>query len=161
MTEGAPPRPDAPAPDIAVIMTPLPRPRFLTALCAFNKVDATVLETSAGPMAVLADASPEATQRSARTVSAFVKQAEFLVIANRGGTVRVDVWKGSTPVRELSPGLALADAPGVVTTIITGAQTIDQVALTHPDKVHSTKIGRFKAYRELLAETKEIRRAES
>ncbi len=146
--------------DVAVILAPVPRARFVTALCAFHRVGASVLETAAGPMAVLDDGTPEATADAARALSAFLKGLDFLVVENRGGTVRVTSWKGGAAVRELPAGLALADAPGVVTSIVTGAQTIEQLAATHPDKVHRADMGRFAAYRELLRETRALRRAQ-
>jgi len=146
--------------DVAVILSPIPRTRFMVALCALTKVRATVLETSAGPMAVLDDATPEGARRSAKALSAFVQQAEFVLVESRAGNIHVDVWKGADAVRELPPGLALNDAPGVVTSILTGVQTIDQVAETHPDKVHTTDMGRVSAYRELLRETKALKKGQ-
>ena len=155
MTEG---NPASSSPDVALLLTPIPSARFLTALLALHKVRGRVLETSGGPLAVFEDASPAAVNSATRTVSGFVKQAEFLLAVTRDGQAKVEVWKGGVAVRDLPAGLALADAPGVVTTLLTGAQSIDDVASTHADKVHSTKMSRFAAYRELLKEAKALRR---
>ncbi|WP_062384646.1 hypothetical protein [Demequina iriomotensis] len=145
--------------DVAVILTPIPRARFLTALCGLHKVAGTVLETSGGPIVVLDDASRESAERAARALSGFLKGTPFLLAESRAGNVRVQEWRGGAVENEPPAGLALADSPGVVTTILTGAQSIAQVAETHEDKVHSTAMGRVAAYRELLRETKELRKA--
>ncbi|WP_062522389.1 hypothetical protein [Demequina silvatica] len=147
--------------DVALLLTPIPNRRFLTALCALHKVRGRVLETSGGPIAVLDDATAGSAQHAARALSGFVKGAEFLLAESRDGNVKVELWKAGAMERELPAGLALADAPGVVTTLLTGAQTLDQVAETHEQKVHSTDMGRVKAYRELLKETKALKKAQS
>ncbi|WP_062465094.1 hypothetical protein [Demequina soli] len=146
--------------DVALLLTPIPSPRFLTALCALTKVRGRVLETSGGPVAVLDDASPESAERSARAVSGFLKGSEFLLAESRAGNVRVQSWKGGAVAEELPAGLVLADSPGVVTSLLTGVQTLDQVAETHDEKIHSTDIGRVKAYRELLRETKALKKGQ-
>ncbi|WP_062312827.1 hypothetical protein [Demequina rhizosphaerae] len=144
--------------DVAIILTPIPRPRFLTALCAVNKIGGHVLETSGGPIAILDDASPESAEKAARTVSAFIKGPEFMLAESREGNVRVQVWKAGAVDREVPAGLALADSPGVVTSLLTRASTFEEIAETHEDKVHSTDVGRIKAYRELIKETNALRK---
>lgn len=160
MTEGVEPVPgreEAGTADFAAILSPIPSSRFITAACALNKIDARILTTSGGPIAVLTDASEEAVAKAAKTLSAFVSRAEFMLVTNRGGQASAQIWLGGQAVRTLPAGLALNDAPGVLTTLVTGAQTLDQVAETHPDKVHSATMGRFAAYRELLKETKRLK----
>ncbi|SEJ46457.1 hypothetical protein [Demequina mangrovi] len=143
---------------VAIVLTPIPRARFVAALCGLHKVAGTVLETSGGPIVVLDDAAVEAAEQAARTLSGFLKGAPFLLALARDGEVQVQEWRAGTIASRPAPGLALAESPGVVTTLLTGAQTIDQVAETHEDKVHDTRMNRFSAYRELLKETKALRR---
>ena len=142
----------------AAILSPIPSPRFLTALCALNKIDARILSTSGGPVAVLSDASEEAVAKAAKTVSAFVSRAEFMLVTRRDGQATAQIWLGGQVSKELPAGLALNDAPGVLTTLVTGAQTFEEIAATHPDKVHDAAMSRFAAYRELLKETKRLRK---
>ncbi|WP_062297075.1 hypothetical protein [Demequina maris] len=144
--------------DVAIILTPIPRPRFLTALCAVNGIRGHVLETSGGPIAVLDDAEPASVEKAARAVSGFIKGPEFLVAESREGNVRVQVWKAGAMEREVPAGLALADSPGVVTSLLTRASTFAEIAETHEDKVHSTHLGRIKAYRELIKEANALRK---
>ncbi|MDN4477092.1 hypothetical protein [Demequina lignilytica] len=161
MTEGAE---QASAPqepgtrDFAAILSPIPSPRFLTALCALNKVDARILSTSGGPVAVLTDTDEEAVAKAAKTVSAFVARAEFMLVVNRGGQATAQIWLGGQVAKDVPAGLALNDAPGVLTTLVTGAQSFDEIAATHPDKVHEATMSRFAAYRELLKETRRLRK---
>lgn len=150
MTEGSPR-------EFAAILSSIASSGFLTSLCAFNKIGARVLETSGGPVAVLEDASPEAVAKAAKTVSSFVARAEFMVLTQRDGQAAAQIWLGGRAAKDIPAGLALGDAPGVVTTLLTGAQTIDELAASHPDKVHSTQMGRLKAYRQLLAETRRLK----
>ncbi len=109
-------------------------------------------------MAVLTDTSEEAVAKAARTVSSFVSKVELMLVVNRGGQATAQIWRGGQVAQELPAGLALNDAPGVLTTLVTGAQTFDDIAATHPDKVHETTMSRFSAYRELLKETKRLRK---
>lgn len=143
---------------VGAILTSVPNARLLVALCSFTKVRATVLETSAGPFAVLDDATEESLTRAASALSGFLKGSQFLAFAAREEHVMAHLWVSGTVQREVPSGLALAEAPGVLTTILTGAQTLDQIAQTHPDKVHPANLGRFAAYRALVAETRALRR---
>ncbi|WP_062377425.1 hypothetical protein [Demequina pelophila] len=159
--ESIPEIPDTPeelmGPRIAALLTPMPRPGFVTALCALNKISGRVLETSAGSLLVLDDASPEASEAAAKACSGFASKVHFLLVRNEAGQLTADLWAGGSQQRSLPPGLALADAPGVVTSILTGAQTIDDVAETHPEKVHGTNMGRIAAFRLLARETRALR----
>ncbi|WP_062518417.1 hypothetical protein [Demequina gelatinilytica] len=151
------PVPDATG-EVAVVMTPIPRAGFVAALCGLHKVRGQVLETSGGPIVVLDDASETAAVQSVRALSGFLKGAPFLLALARDGQVQMQEWRGGALTSRPAPGIALADSPGVVTTLLSGTQTIDQVAQTHQDKVRSTSMSRFAAYRALLKETKELKK---
>lgn len=138
----------APA-QIAALFTPIPNGRVLAALCALNGIKAQVLETSAGAIAVLDDATPDSLHGAAHSVSSFTKERPLVAMERRDG--QITVWKYSAGQRgeTLPPGLALNDAPGVVTTLMTGAQTIADVAVTHADKVFDAHMGKLAAFRQL------------
>ena len=134
---------------IAAILTPIPSGRVLAALCALNGTRGQVIVTSAGAMAVLDDAEPGAVQSLAAAVSGFAKEHPLLALERRDGHVSVWRYQAGRQEDELPPGLALNEAPGVVTTLMSGSQTIDELAHTHPDKVFSARMSRFKAFRDL------------
>ncbi len=60
----------APA-QIAAVFTPIPNGMVLAALCALNGSKGQVLETSAGAIAVLDDATPDNLHGAAHYVSSF------------------------------------------------------------------------------------------
>lgn len=144
----------APA-QIAALFTPIPNGKVLAALCGLNGVKARVLETSAGAFAVLDDARPDTLHGAAHSVSTFAKERPLLAMERRDG--QITVWRYLAGQRgdTLPPGLALNDAPGVVTTLMTGAQTLDDLSETHADKVFDARMGKFAAFVQLRKLAKE------
>ena len=134
------------ASQIAALFTPIPNGRVLAALCGLNKVNARVLETSGGTLAVLADASEEALDHAAAAISTFAQQSPLLAMERRAGQITIHTYTAGERGTSLPPGLALNDAPGVVTTLMSGAQTIDDLAASHPDKVHGAPRGRLRSF---------------
>ena len=135
--------------DIVAILTPVPNGKVLAALCAVNGAHGQVIETSAGAFAVLDDASEGAADKAGEAISAFVKTQPVLAMERRAGQLTVTKWEAGENKGTLPPGLALDQAPGAITTLLTGAQTIDELAETHADKVFSARTGRIKALRDL------------
>ena len=119
---------------------------MLAALCGINKVKARVLETSGGTLAVLADSSEQALDNAATAVSSFAKQSPLLAMERRAGQITIHTYTAGGRGKSLPPGLALSDAPGVVTTLMSGAQTIDDLAASHPDKVFDAPRGRLRSF---------------
>lgn len=146
---------------IAALLTPIPSGRVLAAVCALNGTRGQVIETSAGAMAVLDDASPGAAETLAAAVSGFAKEHPLLALERRDGQVSVWRYQAGRKEASLPPGLALNEAPGVVTTVMAGSQTIDDLAHTHPDKVFSARMSRFKAFRELRKLAREAKKAQA
>ncbi len=147
----------APA-QMAALFTPIPDGKVLAALCALSGVRAQILETSAGALAVLDDAAPDNLHGAAHSVSSFAKERPLLAMERRDA--QITVWRYLAGQRgdTMPPGLALNDAPAVVTTLMTGAQTIADVALTHEDKVSDAHMGRFAAFRALRRLSKQAKR---
>ena len=143
---------------IAAIFTPIPNGKVLAALCSLNGVKATILETSAGAIAVLDDARPASMHAAAHSVSSFAKERPLLAMERRDG--QITVWRYLAGQRgdTLPPGLALNDAPGVVTTLMTGAQSIDDLSDSHHDKVFDAHMSRFAAFRALRKLSKQAKR---
>ncbi len=146
---------------IAAILTPIPSGRVLAALCALNGTRGQVIETSAGAMAVLDDASPGTVENLAAAVSGFAQEHPLLALERRDGQVSVWRYQAGRKGESLPPGLALNEAPGVVTTLMSGSQTIEQLAQTHPDKVFTARMSRFKAFRELRKLARKAKKAQS
>lgn len=150
------------APDaLAALFTSLPNGKVLAALCALYGVKARVLETSAGAVAVLDDSAPDGLHSAASAVSSFAKDRPLLAMDRRAG--QITIWKYLAGERgeTLPPGLALNDAPGVVTTLMSGAQSIDDLAASHPGKVFDGRMGRFKAFRTLRTLSREAKRQQA
>lgn len=151
---------EQPADALAALFTSLPNGKVLAALCALYGVKARVLETSAGALAVLDDPAPEALHSAATAVSGFAKTQPLLAMERRAGQITIWKYLGGEQGETLPPGLALNEAPGVVTTLMSGAQSIDDVAATHPGKVFDGRMGRFAAFRALRSLSKEAKRAQ-
>ncbi len=134
---------------LAALLTPIANGKVLAAICAINRAKGQVLETSAGTMAMLDDTDPESLDRAAAGVSAMSRDFPLLALERRDGQITVVRYANGQRGETLPPGLALNDAPGVVTTLMSGAQTIDDLAATHEDKVFSARMGRFKAVMQL------------
>ncbi len=137
--------------DTVALLTPIPNGKVLAALCALNKIRATVLETSAGAFAVIEDTSESSTDNAGRAISAFVRDRPMLAMERRAGQITIHRWLAGQKGESVAPGLALDQAPGAIVSLMTGAQHIDDLAATHDDKVFDANMGRFKAFMQLRA----------
>jgi hypothetical protein len=144
--------------DTVALLTPIANGKALAAVCALNGVQGRVLETSVGAFAVLDDTSDGATDKAGEVVSAFVKLEPILAMERRAGQITVTRWLAGDKGDQLAPGFALDQAPGAIVTLMTGSQTIDELAEAHPGKVFDARMGRFAAFRELRKLSKQARR---
>ena len=148
-------------PDTVALFTPIPNGEVLAAVCAVNGLKGRVIETSAGAFAVLDDTSDGATDKAGEVISGFVKDRPILAMERRQGQITVTQWEAGAKHGTLAPGLALDKAPGVIISLMTGAQTMDQLVVTHADRVFDARVGRMKAFRELRALSKKARKESS
>ena len=58
-------------------------------------------------------------------------------------------WENGEAREKLAPGFALDAAPGAVVSLMSGAQTMDDLAAVHPEKVFDARMSRVAAFREL------------
>jgi hypothetical protein len=144
--------------DTVALLTPIPNGKVLAAICSLNNIGGKVIETGAGAFAVLDDTSEGATDHAGQVISSFVKERPMLAMERRGGQITIHRWMGGERGEQLSPGFALDDAPGAITTLMMGTETIEQLAATHPDKVHDANMSRMKAFRELRKLAKQAKR---
>lgn len=145
--------------DTVALFTPIQNGRVLAAVCALNRVNGQTIETSAGAFAVLDDTSQGAVDAAGQVVSSFVKTQPILAMERRAGQITVRRWFEGAKGETLPPGLALDQAPGVITTLMSGTQTIDEIARTHPGKVFDARMSRMKAFRELRRAAKDAKKA--
>lgn len=144
--------------DTVALLTPIPNGKVLAAICSLNRIGGKVIETGAGAFAVLDDTSEGATDHAGQVISAFVKERPMLAMERRAGQITIHRWMAGHKGEQLSPGFALDDAPGAITTLMMGTETIDDLAATHPDKVHDANMSRVKAFRELRKLAKQAKR---
>lgn len=146
-------------PDTVALFTPIPNGEVLAAVCAVNGLKGRVIETAAGAFAVLDDTSDGATDKAGEVISGFVKDRPILALERRTGQITVTQWEAGVKVDTLAPGLALDKAPGVIISLMTGAQTMDELVVTHADRVFDARMGRMKAFKALRALAKQAKRA--
>ena len=144
--------------DTVALLTPIPNGKVLAAICSLNKIRAQVIETSAGAFAVIDDTSDGATDAAGRTISTFVRDRPMLAMERRGGQVTIHQWLAGVKGKAVPPGLALDQAPGAITTLMMGTQTIDELRQTHPGAVFDATMGRFRAFRELRKLARQAKR---
>ena len=144
--------------DTVALLTPVPNGKVVAAICSINKIRGMVIETSAGAFAVIEDTSEGSTEAAAAAISTFVRDHPVLAMERREGQVTIHQWLGGTQGKKLAPGLALDQAPGAITTLMMGTQTIDELAETHPDKVFKANMSRFTAFRQLRKLAKQAKK---
>lgn len=140
------------------IFTPIPNGKVLAALCQLNGAGGQVLENAAGTLAVLDTPDLAAGETAGKAVSLYARGLQIAVLDRRDGHLTVNVYVNGQHVKAVPGGLALADAPGVVLSLATGAQTVDEIAATHPEKVFSSRGSRWGAFWALRRLGREARR---
>ena len=138
--------PDHSEQDFVAIFAPIPNGKVMAALCQLNGFTGRVLETSAGTVAVLVNTREGAAAKAGEVVSVYAKDMTVMVLDRRDGQLTIDLYQTGHHIKSLPPGLALADAPGVIVSLASGAQTMDDLAETHPDKVFAASGGKWKAF---------------
>jgi len=79
-------------------------------------------------------------------------------LERRSGQITVTRWETGRAVEKLAPGFALDEAPGAIVTLMTGSQTMDDLAAVHPDKVFDARMSRMKAFRVLRRLAKDAKK---
>ncbi|WP_062072704.1 hypothetical protein [Demequina sediminicola] len=143
---------------VSAIFTPIANGRMLAAVCSLNDVKGRCLETSAGALVMLDDASIENSARAAEVLSGFVKTQPVLQMDRRGGQITIIRWLAGVNAGKVAPGLALDNAPGVLETLMTGVQTVDELAMTHPGKVFEARMSKMAAFKELRRAAKDAKK---
>jgi hypothetical protein len=153
--------PDYLARDTVAIFTPVANGKVLAAICALAGCRCDVLEVARGTLAIMVDTSEGSADKAAIGLAPFVKEATVLAMERRSGQLSVVDWKGGVRGDDLPPGLALDRAPEVVVSLMTGAVTIEDVLARDPSKVHSGRVGRFRAFWRLRKLAREGKRKQA
>ncbi|MDE0573307.1 hypothetical protein ON058_07755 [Demequina sp. B12] len=143
---------------VAAVFTPIANGRLLAAVCSLNDVQGRCIETSAGAFVMLDEATVEKSAHAARVLSAFVKSQPVLQMDRRAGQITIRRWMAGEDAGKVAPGLALNNAPGVLETLMTGVQTVDEIAMTHPGKVFEARMGKMEAFKELRRAAKDAKK---
>lgn len=132
--------------DTVALLVPIANGKVLAAICALNGCRCDVIEVPQGTLAVMVDSSEGSGDRAAVAVSAFAKEAVLLSMERRAGQLTITRWAGGQRGEQLPPGLALDRAPESVVALMSGAITIEDMLARDPDKVHSGRMGRWRAF---------------
>ncbi len=132
-------------PIVALVITPVAVAAPLAAACALAKVDADVVPSEVGAIAVLRD--PATGRLGATAVSQLLRQVPVVLLERRESQMSASQWVAGEHTRDLPPGLVLSDAPEVLEDLLLDGRapaTVDGV-------VTSVGMSRLKAMRTLAA----------
>ncbi len=132
-------------PTVALVITPVAAAAPLAAACSLAKVDADVVPSDVGAIAVLRD--PVSGRAGAAAVSQLLRQVPVVLLERRESQMTATQWVSGEHDRDLPPGLVLSDAPEVLEDLLLDGRdpaTVDGV-------VTSVGMSRLKAMRVLAA----------
>jgi hypothetical protein len=132
-------------PTVALVVTPVATAAPLAAACAIAKVEADVVPSEVGAIAVLRH--PVSARADAAAVSQLLRQVPVVLLERRESQMTATQWVSGQHERDLPPGLVLSDAPEVLEDLLLDGRapsTVDGV-------VTSVGMSRLKAMRVLAA----------
>ncbi|HEY0119556.1 MAG TPA: hypothetical protein VGC04_12325 [Cellulomonas sp.] len=132
-------------PIVALVITPVAAAAPLAAACALAKVDADVVPSEVGAIAVLRD--PGTGRAGAAAVSALLRQVPVVLLERRESQMSASQWVGGEHTRDLPPGLVLSDAPEVLEDLLLDGRA----PATVQGVVTSVGMSKLKAMRTLAA----------
>ncbi len=133
-------------PVIALIVTQVAGARPLAAACALAGVDADVVPSPVGALAVLRDAGNAATTAAAAgDLSRVLRLSPVILLDRRAGRISASRWLGGAQEDDLAPGLVLSGAPEVLEDLLLGGTPVAEV----PGVETSVGMSRWAAMRAL------------
>jgi len=135
------------APELVVLITQVAGAEPLAAACSLAQVEADVVATDVGALAVLRDRAGDAPAHAAAALTTLVKGVPLVLVERRGEHLTMTRWADGAPGDQLAPGLVLGGAPEVLEDLLTGATTAAEL----DGVVASTSISRWKAMRLLTS----------
>jgi hypothetical protein len=144
------PAPAAPEPEdepvIALLVTQVAAALPLAAACSLAGVDADVVPSPVGALAVLRDAGDaRRTAQAAGDLSRVLRLSPVILLDRRSGKIAASRWLGGAQEDELAPGLVLSGAPEVLEDLLLGGTAVTDV----PGVETSVGMSRWTAMRAL------------
>lgn len=141
-------------PELVALVTQIAGAEPLAAACSLAQVEADVVATDVGAVAVLRDRSGDAPARAAAALSTLVKGVPLILVERRGEQLRMTRWSDGAAGDSLAPGLVLGGAPEALEDLLTGSTVVADL----DGVVASSSISRWKAMRLLTAAGRRARK---
>jgi hypothetical protein len=142
------------APELVALVTQIAGAEPLAAACSLAQVEADVVATDVGAVALLRDRSGDAPAQAAAALTTLVKGVPVVLVERRGEQLSMTRWNDGVAEDALAPGLVLGGAPEELEDLLTGARTLADL----DGVVASTSISRWKAMRLLTAAGRRARK---
>jgi len=141
-------------PDLVALVTQIAGAEPLAAACSLAQVEADVVPTDVGAVAVLRDTAGDAPAHAAAALTTLVKGVPLVLVVRSGEQLTMTRWADGVPGDRLAPGLVLGGAPESLEDLLTGTTTLaDQDGV-----VASSSISRWKAMRLLTSAARRARK---
>ncbi|WP_251150769.1 hypothetical protein [Cellulosimicrobium sp. Marseille-Q4280] len=142
------------SPDLVALVTQIAGAEPLAAACSLAQVEADVVATDVGAVAVLRDRTGDAPALAAAALSTLVKGVPLILVERRGEQLTMTRWSDGAVGDALAPGLVLGGAPEALEDLLTGSSTVTDL----DGVVASSSISRWKAMRLLTAAGRRARK---
>jgi|GEM_PF-469773 len=129
--------------ELAILVTRVAFPSALAGACALAGIEADVVGTEAGAVAMLRQIDDEAPEQAATAITQVVRGVPALLVTKSEGQISVSQFLDGKDTGPLPPAVVLTSAAEIVEELIVGAIKPDEV----PGVVSSVGIGKVKALR--------------
>ncbi|WP_454044134.1 hypothetical protein [Cellulosimicrobium sp. Marseille-Q8652] len=141
-------------PELVALVTQIAGAEPLAAACSLAQVEADVVATDVGAVAVLRDRSGDAPSVAAAALTTLVKGVPLILVERRGEQLTMTRWSDGAVGDTLAPGLVLGGAPEALEDLLTGSTSVADL----DGVVASSSISRWKAMRLLTAAGRRARK---
>ena len=138
----------------AVIVTPVPIVEALAASCVLAGVDAEVVPSEVGSIAVCLDPEGEVPRKAAVTLSQLLKGGLVVVLQNEGGQITATGFTNGAETEVQEAGLWLDAAPIELEDLITGTAEASEIE----GMISTASMSRWRAARTLAKISRQVRR---
>ncbi|MCB7137808.1 hypothetical protein [Cellulosimicrobium marinum] len=142
------------APELVALVTQIAGAEPLAAACSLAQVEADVVATDVGAVAVLRDRAGDAPAHAAAALTTLVKGVPLILVERRGEQLSMRRWADGAEGDVLAPGLVLGGAPEELEDLLVGTTALTDL----PGVVASTSISRWKAMRLLTSAARRARK---
>lgn len=141
-------------PDLVALITQIAGAEPLAAACSLAQVEADVVPTDVGAVAVLRDTAGDAPAHAAAALTTLVKGVPLVLVVRSGEQLTMTRWADGAEGDRLAPGLVLGGAPESLEDLLTGTTTL----ASQDGVVASSSISRWKAMRLLTSAARRARK---